>query len=162
MDELQKKSITGKGGLLNYLMWGLLPLLLGFIYDGLIKQGFEWGNIMLTGLSIVFFVFWYSVGYNSLDHFDSAVKSFIPANCFSVLFFVIGAVMVLMTGTFPENFVGHLCEMFFFPAYSISRIVMLSLIDEAPDFACLVLSFLLTSAIYVSGYMQAKKFPISA
>lgn len=162
MEELKNGAPNKKNNMVKYLIWGLSPLLIGFILDGLIKQGFEWGNIMLSGISIVFFVYWYSLGYNALDHYDKCSKAYVVTNCFSILFFAVGAVMVFFTGTFPENIIGHLCEVFFFPAYSISRIVMVSLIEEAPDFACLVLSFILMSATYISGYMQAKKFPITA
>lgn len=162
MENNQKKKSPFSGNKMNYLIWGISPLVLGMIFDGLIKQGFQWGNVMLSGLSIVFFVFWYSIGYSSAEDYDTPLKAFVPTNGFSTVFFLIGGVMVLAAGAFPANFFGHLCEMFFFPAYSISRIVMLSLIEDAPDFACLVLSFILMSATFISGFMHAKKHPIHA
>ena len=132
----------------KYFLLAFAPLALG---AAMVQLPFA-----LNLMSVLFYFCWYFVGYFSAKDFDTPFGSFLSGNFMSVLMFFLGATQLLRYGIYADNLSGMLPQLFFIPAGPISANVMMSIIDEAPAFACLCLSFILTSAVYILGYYRKR------
>ena len=124
----------------KYLLLAFAPLALGFIMLQI--------PLAPNFFSLLFYFAWYFVGYSSGKDFDTPAASFLFGNFLSVLLFFLGSTQLLLFGLLPQ--------LFFAPANPISAKVMLSIIQTSPAFACLCLSFLLTSMVYILGYYRKR------
>ena len=133
---------------IKYLILAFAPLALGFIMLQI--------PLAPNFFSLLFYFAWYFVGYSSGKDFDTPAASFLFGNFLSVLLFFLGSTQLLRHGTYASNLFGLLPQLFFAPANPISAKVMLSIIQTSPAFACLCLSFLLTSMVYILGYYRKR------
>lgn len=132
----------------KYLLLAFSPLLFGLIMSQI--------PFAPNFFSLLFYFGWYFVGYFSGKDFDTPFASFLCGNFLSILLFFLGSTQLLRYGAYAPNLFGLLPQLFFTPADPISAKVMMSIIEAAPAFACLCLSFLLTSAVYILGYYRKR------
>ncbi|WP_207644245.1 hypothetical protein, partial [Abyssisolibacter fermentans] len=135
---------------------GASPFALGFLLDFVMRK-FDWYGITILIISILFFIYWFFMGYISINYTKSVLESILIGNSFAFISIIIIIFQMIFLGRFMFNIFGILPQMFYLNSLRVTSILSLFIPIHNMS-VTFVLSFILMIAVYYFGYnMRLKK-----
>ena len=140
-------------------MLALSPFGLGYLLDSAMMR-FGWYGRTLTFISVLFYVYWYCVGYVSVNWTKSAKESILAGNSFAIVSFLSITVQQTILRRFLPNIVGLFPQMFFLPSLRLAaqiESVLLFFLTIRYFWATCFVSLALMVLVYRAGYKAGSK-----
>lgn len=141
------------------LSLGFSPFLIGFLLNQALMRYNIYGNITLV-LGLVFFAYWYFVGYKSHDYTDSLKESVLIGNSFAIICVMLVIFQIFILKSFMSNPVGLLPQIFYLPTLGIIGWLQRTIfffIHMHYLWVSIPLSFASMLTVYYAGYNMRLK-----
>lgn len=139
---------------LKLLFLGILPFVIGRLLDYAMMK-YDWYGTIILIISIMFFTYWFFVGYKSYDYVKTSKESILIGNSFAIINIILILFQILIMKGFMLNILGILPQMFYLPTMGIVGALERTLFFFIPThypWEPFVLSFILMIVVYYAGY----------
>jgi len=139
---------------LKLLFLGILPFVIGRLLDYAMMK-YDWYGAIISIIGLMFFVYWFFVGYKSYDYVETAKESILVGNSFAIISIILILFQNLILKRFMPNILGILPQMFYLPTVGVIGILertLLFFISTHYMWMSFTLSFMLMLVVYYAGY----------
>lgn len=141
------------------LLLSATPFIIGYLLNfAMIK--FNWYGMIVSIISLMFFVYWFWIGYKSYDYVKTVKESILIGNSFAIISLISILFQRHIHRIFMSDIVVFAPQMFYLPMVRLTSWIqrtLLFFISTHYMISTFVFSCILMIALYYIGYLMNSK-----
>lgn len=132
----------------------ITPFVIGNLFNFIILSGI---NALFLIISVLFYLYWFWVGFISNKLTDSTLQSLLIGNSFGIISIIVLLLSGIIFQKYLPGIIGLQLQMYFLPSVNVSSKILSIFTTKITSNGFYGMSFVLMVLVYYIGYIIGRK-----